>query len=193
MDIIPFVFPGLPNVRCVFSTRGGGGGFGDGNISFAVGDNPDRVAAARSLLLQHLACEHFAELNQVHGDILIFEPDAVACDAQPRADGDGMATSAAGLALVIRTADCQPLLLAHNSCKYVAALHVGWRGNRCIFRLRACGGFAKGTPCPRRMFWQCAGQVWGRQWRSLSILSKNGAQCSRRGLTPPHAQWTSGA
>ncbi|MDR2851249.1 MAG: laccase domain-containing protein, partial [Desulfovibrio sp.] len=63
MDIIPFVFPGLPNVRCVFSTRGSGGGFGDGNISFAVGDNPDRVAAARSLLLQHLACEHFAELN----------------------------------------------------------------------------------------------------------------------------------
>ena len=48
-------------------------------------------------------------------------------------DADGMATQQKGLALLIKTADCQPVLIAHNSGRYVAALHVGWRGDRLLF------------------------------------------------------------
>lgn len=69
----------------------------------------------------------------MHGDTLVFEPDAVSWEAQPTADGDGLATSRPGLGLLIKTADCQPVLLAHRSGRHIAALHAGWRGNRCNF------------------------------------------------------------
>lgn len=74
--------------------------------------------ANRRSLLENLAAEGlaaWAELNQVHGDTLVFEPDAVSWEAQPTADGDGLATSRPGLGLLIKTADCQPVLLAHRA------------------------------------------------------------------------------
>lgn len=80
-----------------------------------------------------LGLRRMAELNQVHGDAMIFEPDAVEPDAVPRCDADGMATAQAGFGLVIKTADCQPILLAHKSGRFVAGIHAGWRGNRCDF------------------------------------------------------------
>ena len=107
-----------------------------GNISFSTDDDPDRVTCNRRGMLAALqACglAAWAELNQVHGDALVFEPEAVACEARPAAEGDGMVTSRPGLGLLIKTADCQPILLAHKSGRYVAALHAGWRGNRCDF------------------------------------------------------------
>jgi YfiH family protein len=60
---------------------------------------------------------------------MAFEPEGVALDERSSLEADGSATSIPGQALVIKTADCQPILLAHESGKYVAALHVGWRGN----------------------------------------------------------------
>jgi hypothetical protein len=34
---------------------------------------------------------------------------------------------------MVKTADCQPVLLAHESGRFVAGLHVGWRGNKINF------------------------------------------------------------
>ena len=48
-----------------------------------------------------------------------------------------------GLALMVKTADCQPLLLAHKSGKYIAALHVGWRGNRQLFPFTGVRSFCQ--------------------------------------------------
>lgn len=139
VSYIPFVFPGVPAVRCAFHTRSGGvslGEFSGGNISFSVGDNPARVAANRRDLLDTLrpqGLQRWAELHQVHGDVTVFEPDAVDCDAVVTVEGDGLATSRRGLGLLIKTADCQSILLAHKSGRYIAAMHAGWRGNRCDF------------------------------------------------------------
>lgn len=139
---ISFQFPGLDNVACAFQVRAArpDGAWRDaydgGNISFSTEDDPDRVAGNRRDMLAALRTRGlaaWAELNQVHGDALLFEPESVACDARPVAEGDGMATSRPGLGLLIKTADCQPILLAHRSGRYVAALHAGWRGNRCDF------------------------------------------------------------
>ena len=142
VSYIPFQFPGLENVRCAFQVRAAipGGvyrnGYDGGNISFSTEDDPDIVTGNRRDLLAALqphGLTAWAELNQVHGDVLLFEPEAVACETRPTADGDGMAVSRPGLGLLIKTSDCQPILLAHKSGRYVAALHAGWRGNRCDF------------------------------------------------------------
>lgn len=59
-------------------------------------------------------------MRQVHGaTVLAARPGA--CD-----EGDALVTAQAGLALVVVTADCVPILLAGRD--RVAAIHAGWRG-----------------------------------------------------------------
>jgi YfiH family protein len=135
MDVtaIPFRFPGLATVMCAFQMRSKNPHPLAGNISHNVGDDPERVLTMRRRLAAHLGVRQWAELTQVHKDQIHFEPLPTAFEDRLVPTGDGMATSVPGLALLIKTADCQPLLLAHRSGTFVAALHVGWRGNRMNF------------------------------------------------------------
>ena len=133
---IDFAFPGVPGVRCVFQTRQSGnscGAWSCGNISLEVGDDPASAISNRRQIAPDLGLTEWAELKQVHGDRIAFEPVPQAPDTAPVDEGDGLATARAGLGLVIKTADCQPVLIAHRLGHHVAALHVGWRGNRIGF------------------------------------------------------------
>ncbi len=68
-------------------------------------------------------------LNQVHGTKGYCIDTPAAAQIAPYAfDGDYMVTTLLGVALVVETADCVPLVLL-DSVKMVAALvHAGWRG-----------------------------------------------------------------
>ena len=140
LSFIPFAFPGAPGVRCAFQTRDWGvseGPYGGGNIAYTVGDDPLRVSANRLDLAASLELAESAELDQIHGDTLVFDPPPSPLErfVEPPAfpKGDGLATDKPGIGLIIKTADCQPIMLAHKSGKYIAALHAGWRGNRINF------------------------------------------------------------
>lgn len=131
-EVALFRFPGLANTSCVFTTRRGGQTlppFDGANLSLDVGDDPAAVAANRRQLAASLGLSNWCECRQVHGDVLHIEPAATPLEAASTLEGDALATSQPGLALCIKTADCQPVLLAHESGRFVAALHVGWRGN----------------------------------------------------------------
>lgn len=127
MSFLPFRFPGMDNVYCAFGTRSAG------NFSL---DAPEAAAAPAATLARRRALpgllnvKAVAEVRQVHGVRTLFEPAAWSADASPVIEADGMATTLPGLALAVKTADCQPVLLAHASGRVAAALHVGWRGNR---------------------------------------------------------------
>lgn len=136
VEAVPFRFPGLGTVSCVFTTRRGGVSlppYDGANLSFDVGDDPVSVGRNRRALAGQLGLAQWCELRQVHGDALHIEPAPAPLEAFAAAgatlEGDGLATSAPGVGLVIKTADCQPILLAHESGRFVAALHAGWRGN----------------------------------------------------------------
>ncbi len=136
LGLIPFRFPGLApglaNISCVFTTRRGGHSqapFDGANLSFDVGDEAAAVAGNRRQLAAGLGLARWCECRQVHGDTLHIEPAPTPPEAASVLEGDALATSAPGLGLCIKTADCQPVLLAHESGRFVAALHVGWRGN----------------------------------------------------------------
>jgi YfiH family protein len=63
-------------------------------------------------------------MRQHHSDVvrrLEAAPDA-------KLDGDALMTNVPGLLLVIRTADCLPVLLVDEVHRAVAAVHCGWRG-----------------------------------------------------------------
>lgn len=146
---IAFVFPGLRGVRCAFGARGAAsepsnessGGLDRGNISFDVGDAPERVLANRERMRAGLGFEVWQEVKQVHGPTMVINPEDHPIHEPGSVEADGLATSRPGQALVIKTADCQPLLLAHASGRYVAALHVGWRGNRIGFPITGVAEF----------------------------------------------------
>jgi len=132
INVIPFVFPGIPHVRCAFQTRLGGvsqGAFSGGNISFDVGDEPAHVEANLEDLRRTLGLNELIAAKQVHGKTMLFDPDQTASVTE----ADGLATEQPGVGLMVRSADCQPVLLAHLEGKHIAALHVGWRGNRINF------------------------------------------------------------
>lgn len=136
MTVIPFAFPGLPRIRCAFQTRVGGASrepFAEGNYSLDVGDDPNHVLKNRNMLRDALGFTACQELKQVHGADMLFDPRPQDICERGAVEADGMATSRPGQALVIKTADCQPVMLAHSSGNFIAALHVGWRGNTLHF------------------------------------------------------------
>lgn len=77
--------------------------------------------------------DRFVTLNQVHGRRVITIPrgmdDAALMAMQTnRPDADGLVSAEPDIALVVRAADCVPLLMADRRTGAVAAVHAGWRG-----------------------------------------------------------------
>lgn len=67
--------------------------------------------------------KHHATVVQVHGETV------VAVDSPgTHGEGDALTTSAAGLYISVRTADCLPLLIVDARQRRIAAVHSGWRG-----------------------------------------------------------------
>lgn len=132
----PFEFVDIPNIGCVFTSRRGGVSeppHDSANLSFDVNDDPEKVAENRRLIHDRLGLTGWCECLQVHGDVLHADPAPISTSEPSTLEGDGMATRTPGHGLVVKTADCQPIMLAHRSGKYVAGLHAGWRGNKIDF------------------------------------------------------------
>lgn len=146
VESIGFSFPSLPRVGVAFSTRQGGVGlppYDGANMSFDVGDDPQAVTTNRRAFMQGLGFGQWCECRQVHGEELVFDPVPVGPDAPGQVEADGMATDKAGLGLVIKTADCQPILMAHRTGRFIMALHAGWRGNEMSYPVSATERFCQ--------------------------------------------------
>jgi YfiH family protein len=88
-------------------------GFGDARWSEA-----DFLAFAASKGLRPVI------MRQLHSDV-IHRLDA---PTDKPLEGDALMTNVLGLLLVVRTADCLPVLLVDEENSAVAAVHCGWRG-----------------------------------------------------------------
>ncbi len=66
------------------------------------------------------------EVRQVHADGILHAREGRA--AQDEDEADAILSDRIDLALVVRTADCVPILLASADGRVVAAIHAGWRG-----------------------------------------------------------------
>jgi YfiH family protein len=82
----------------------------------------------KNLTLESLKAHYpdlqFATLNQVHS-ATVFEVNEASMD---RKSGDGHISIKKDLALVLKTADCLPVLFYDSMHTFVAACHAGWRG-----------------------------------------------------------------
>ncbi|QIS19090.1 peptidoglycan editing factor PgeF [Nocardia terpenica] len=118
--------------RRVTTTRAGGfsrAPYDSFNLGDHVGDDPEAVRRNRIRLAKGigLAPERLVWMEQVHGR-------AVEIVDGPRAEPvpvtDALVTTVPGLALVVLTADCVPILLSDDEAGVIAAVHAGRVGAR---------------------------------------------------------------
>ena len=125
-----FITPEWPlpnNVKALATTRIGGVSnhpFDTFNLGMHVNDDVCDVSQNRSKLAAKcgLPGNALQWLNQVHGTTV--------CEAKPDAvirEADACYSTSMGVACVIMTADCLPLLLCDKKGRQVAAVHAGWR------------------------------------------------------------------
>jgi YfiH family protein len=89
------------------------------------GDWQDPAARARLRSVLALPAEP-RWLRQVHGTRVLDDGAWSSDSAAPEADA--AITREAGAVLVVKTADCLPILLAADDGGVIAAVHAGWRG-----------------------------------------------------------------
>jgi polyphenol oxidase len=122
----------VPGIAHGISTRSGGVSQGrceSLNVSYSVGDTRENVDENIRRVSTALGSrrEDLFSAYQVHGrDVTIVEPDS---SAEPRPRCDVLVTSSAARTLMLRYADCTPVLLADPRRRVVAAVHAGWRGS----------------------------------------------------------------
>ncbi|MDM3871249.1 peptidoglycan editing factor PgeF [Porticoccus sp. W117] len=127
MKLIKPDWPLPENVRAAVTARIGGNSSGpwqSANFGLNSGDdiavvNSNRKALQQQLGLQRSPCW----LRQVHGTTIV-----EAGSDSLEAEADGAISRIPGLAAVVLTADCLPVLLCDRAGTVVAAVHAGWRG-----------------------------------------------------------------
>jgi YfiH family protein len=116
-------------IRTFVSTRNGGvsiGPFESLNLSYSTGDTKENVTKNRLLVAQSLGIspDKLISARQEHGvKVWQVEPD----DLKPR-HADILVTDKPGLALMVLSADCVPIVLADLERRVITAVHAGRRG-----------------------------------------------------------------
>ncbi len=127
-------FAPFPWLVHAFSTRKGGVSTAYGRASLNLGhtdhDSAENVLRNRALFAKSAGARTgshtwpFAEVRQIHSSII----HHVTTAPEKPLVGDGMITRVPGLLLVIKTADCIPVLIGDVKKRAVGAFHAGWRG-----------------------------------------------------------------
>jgi YfiH family protein len=164
--IVWYEFEGLQeaNVTHAFLTRLGGASappYDSLNLGHTVGDdlkaveeNHRRALAALALSQQQVVSPH-----QVHGTHVQRVDQAHAGTVEP--DTDGLLTVAPGVALLLRFADCIPILLFDSRRRAVGMVHSGWRGAVGNITQAAVEAFAQRVGSPALDLWAGIGPAIG--------------------------------
>ncbi|MEQ6901671.1 polyphenol oxidase family protein [Nocardioides sp. YIM 152588] len=104
--------PGHPRVEVAFT---------DASLDLAEG-SPGRAAATAAL--EAATGVRFARMRQVHGTD-VHEVDGPTGEGGELPTGDALVTTRPGTGLMVRVADCVPILLADAEAGVVAAVHAG--------------------------------------------------------------------
>lgn len=131
-------FPNLEpfsNLRHGIFTRNGGfskGNFSSLNVSLSVGDDSENVMRNRKIISMCMDNGDLVFTKQVHDRnvIVISGKEAnVLVPSETHLAGDALVSNLYNKMLVIKTADCQAVLLYDPVKHVVANVHSGWRGS----------------------------------------------------------------
>jgi hypothetical protein len=130
---VPYLqFPDLSRyselAHAVFTRRGGVSPppFDTLNASFSTGDQADTVKTNLEIVKSAMGTGHLIFMNQVHGtDIAVLRSPL---PEQP-VRADAIMTDLTDVAIMVKQADCQGVILFDPEKKALANVHCGWRGN----------------------------------------------------------------
>jgi YfiH family protein len=116
--------------HAVFTRRGGvsTGHLASLNVGRSVGDDPQRLADNHARIYAHLGIDtsQVATSQQVHGNRVARISSEDGGNTQPATDA--LITDVPAIALMLRFADCQPILLYDPEHHALGLVHAGWRG-----------------------------------------------------------------
>jgi YfiH family protein len=134
-DVTCFRFPDLSlNQQLIHGVFTRIGGLSDPpydslNTSYTVGDPAENVTKNLSKIKKAVEAEHLIFMDQVHGDS-VFVVGRGHLDSQGKIpSADAMITDMSSVALMIKQADCQGVIIFDPERSVVAGVHCGWKGN----------------------------------------------------------------
>ena len=133
---VPYLqFPNLSRynqlVHAVFTRQGGvsESPYETLNASYTTGDKPACVSKNLQIIKQAIGARHLVFMNQMHGkEILLLRGEEDEAFGAP-ANADAMITDLQEVALAVKQADCQAVLLFDPTKGVISNVHCGWRGN----------------------------------------------------------------
>ena len=96
------------------------------NVSFEVGDHPQTVSKNLAVIQAAMGADSLFFLRQVHGTKILKLRNPLPLKSTP---ADAMITNLTGIALLVKQADCQGVILFDPKTRVIAVVHCGWRGN----------------------------------------------------------------
>jgi hypothetical protein len=134
-DVPFFQFPALsvyPRLAHFVFTRQGGvstSAFRSLNVSFSTGDNAEHVETNLSIIRQITGAGSLLFMNQVHGKTIKILRKSNGQDSAGPFTADAMVTDLPGVALLVKQADCQAVILYDPVKQVISNVHCGWRGS----------------------------------------------------------------
>ena len=110
------------------------GGFSDHpykslNISYSVNDDPSRVDRNLALMLENTGADRLIHMNQQHGSRIISLDRNKETGHEQVFDADALITNIPSVAIMVKQADCQGVILFDPEETVVAVVHSGWKGS----------------------------------------------------------------
>lgn len=130
-----FQFPQLSQyadlAHAVFTRRGGVSfpPFDTLNTSFSTGDQEERVGANLKRIKHAMGAKRLIFMNQVHGTGILALRKARPHPTNQPVQADAIITDLPDVAIMVKQADCQAVILFDPGKRVVANVHCGWRGN----------------------------------------------------------------
>jgi YfiH family protein len=118
-------------LHAIFTRKGGVSGppYDALNTSLTVGDNPEHVLQNLQMIKAIMGGRHLLSVKQVHGSDIAVLLDGDSKGLDRVAHADAMITNVVDLALMIKQADCQAVMLFDPVKRVIANVHCGWRGS----------------------------------------------------------------
>jgi polyphenol oxidase len=130
-----FQFPGLsvyPDLAHFVFTRHGGvsdSAFRSLNVSFSTGDTAGHVETNLSIIREITGARSLRYMNQAHGKNIVILRESNFQESAGPFTADAMITDLPGVALLVKQADCQAVILYDPLRQVVSNVHCGWRGS----------------------------------------------------------------
>lgn len=116
----------------IFTRHGGVSGhpYESLNASYQNGDLPGNVEKNLHIISESIKAGRLFFMNQIHGsNIIIFRKDKYPPFPASPPEADALITDIPFIAIMVKQADCQGVIMYDPCMAVIAIAHCGWRGN----------------------------------------------------------------